>query len=104
MKKLRNKRGETLVETLCAVLVTGLAVALLAAMVSASSRLERKAIQEAGKLYAAVSDAESVQETLGNGSVTVKIGTDPETTVPVTFYGGQDQAVSYRKTTEEAAP
>lgn len=103
MKKLRNKRGETLVETLCAVLVTGLAVALLAAMVSTSSRLERKGVEEAGKLYSAVSNAESAAGTTETGTVKVKIG-EEEKTVTVTFYGEQNQAVSYRKPTAEGTP
>lgn len=102
MKKLQNRRGETLVETLCAVLVVGLAVALLAAMVSASSRLDRKAGQEAGALYGAVSDAEATEGTSADGNVTVIIGEaegQPGVEVPVTFYGDQDQAVSYRPKT-----
>jgi len=100
MKKLRTKAGETLMETLCAVLVTGLAVALLAGMFSASSRLSKKAAQAAAELYDTVSGAERAADTAEDGHVTVEIdGT--EVTLPVKFYGEADQAVSYRR---EAAP
>lgn len=95
MRKLRNRRGETLSETLCAILVVGLAVALLAGLISAASRLDRKAAQADAALYQAVSQAEGAAGSGTPGQITVAIGTGTKT-VDVTFYGNKDQAVSYR--------
>ena len=95
MRKLRNRRGETLSETLCAILVVGLAVALLAGLISAASRLDRKAAQADAALYQAVSQAEGAAGSGASGQITVTIGTGTKT-VDVTFYGNKDQAVSYR--------
>lgn len=105
MRKLRDRRGETLVETLCAVLVMALAVALLAAMLSASSRLDRKTDQAAGKLYQSFSGAEKpTPEThIETGTVSVQIG-DSTVTVPAEFYGKPDQVVSYRVQTGGTTP
>ena len=59
MRKLRRKRGETLVETLCAVLVAALGVALLAAMVDGAARLDRKTDRVSSEMYQTVSNAEN---------------------------------------------
>lgn len=93
-----RKKGETLTETLCAILITGLAVALLAGLIGASSRLERKSAGGTSELMQAVSDAEAAGEALGNGYVTVIVD-GVETTVPVFFYGDTDWAVAYREET-----
>lgn len=95
MRKLLNRRGETLSETLCAILVVGLAVALLAGLISAASRLDRKAAQADAALYQAVSQAEGAADSGTPGQITVTIGTGTKT-VTVTFYGDKEQAVSYR--------
>lgn len=106
-KKLRRKSGETLAETLCAVLVAGIAIALLVGMVEASSRLEHKAAQTAARLYQAVSLAEeAITEAVvvPEGKVTISfegVATD-SVNIPVTFYGDKDQAVSYRMKKEAA--
>lgn len=95
MRKLRNQRGETLSETLCAILVVGLAVALLAGLISAASRLDRKAAQANAALYQAVSQAEGAADSGTPGQITVTVN-GVETSMNVTFYGNKDQAVSYR--------
>jgi len=103
MRKRPSKAGETLTETLCAVLVTGLAVALLAAMISAASRLDRRTAQTAAELYGSVSRAEDpASETVGGGTVTVEIEGDSHS-LEVKFFGNQDQAVSYRAAEPEAS-
>lgn len=97
MRKRRSKAGETLTETLCAVLVTGLAVALLAAMISASSRLDLKTDRTAAELYECVSQAESqTSGTKENGTVSVEVAGESRPPLDVTFYGIAEQAVSYR--------
>ena len=95
MRKLRDRKGETLAETLCAVLVLALAVALLAAMISATFRLDRETEQFAGKLYGAFSEAEKADGSGTEGTVSVKIGGD-SANVDVEFFGNKDQAASYR--------
>lgn len=106
MGKLRDRRGETLVETLCAVLVLALGVALLAAMISVSSRLDRKTDQAAADLYQSFSGAENpaLSTDPTEGTVSVQVGEGTEKTVPARFYGNSDQVVSYRVITEEGTP
>ncbi len=110
MRKLRSKRGESLVETLCAVLVTALAVALLAAMVNGASRLDRKTAKTASEMYQAVSKAEapssnlSTYPTESEGTVSVKVDERDVGQLDVKFYGHGDQVVSYRGETEASTP
>ena len=107
MRKFRDRRGETLAETLCAVLVLALGVALLAAMISAASRLDRKTDQAVGELYQSFSKAEnpdsSTYPTEVDGTVSVQIGDENEN-VNVTFYGNKEQVVSYRTESEGSTP
>ncbi len=108
MRKLRDRRGETLTETLCAVLVLALAVALLAAMTSTSFRLDQKTDQATGKLYQAFSKAEqSLSEASSiDGTVIVHIGkdNDKKVEVKVNYYGDSEQVVSYRAESEGSTP
>jgi len=103
MGKLRNRRGETLTETLCAVLVAALAVALLAGMVSATSRLDRKTAQAAGQLYQSVNQAENAGPATGTGEIAVQVA-GREVELEVQFYGNKDQVVSYRREPEGMEP
>ena len=59
MKKLRNNRGETLIEVLASVLIATLSVTLLFSCVATASRLDRGAEGLDEKHYNALSDAES---------------------------------------------
>lgn len=94
---MRNwKKGETLTETLCAILITGIATALLAGLITASSRLEKKSAAGASQLMDAVSNAEAAGAETGGGDIKITVdGT--EYTVPVTFYGDTEWAVAYRE-------
>lgn len=103
MGKLRDRRGETLTETLCAVLVLALAVALMASMIAASSRLDRKTDQTAGELYQSANQAEQLGTPTESGSVSVQVGEEPAVAVPVEFYGNPEQVLSYQKP-EESTP
>lgn len=107
MRKLRDRRGETLTETLCAVLVLALAIALLAAMTSTSFRLDQKTDQATRELYQAFSEAEKpTADTSGTGTISVHIGDAGGEGVPVEvkFYGDSEQVVSYRAKSEGSTP
>lgn len=110
MRKLRSKRGESLVETLCAVLVTALAVALLAAMVDGAARLDRKTAKTSDEMYQAVSKAEDPESTLSTyptesaGTVPVEVDGRDVDPLDVKFYGHGDQVTSYREETEASTP
>lgn len=100
MRKLRSKAGETLTEVLCAVLVTGLAVALLAGMMDAAARLDRKTARTVSNLYSCVTKAEdpasteSTYPTDVTGTVPVSVD-GREDNLKVTFYGHEDEVAAY---------
>lgn len=103
MRKLRNKAGETLAEVLCAVLVTGLAVALLAGMMDASVSLDQKTARTVSELYSSVAKAEDPGSTVSTypteetGTVPVEVEGEA-VNLEVTFYGHKDQVTGYRAT------
>lgn len=71
MKKIRDDRGETLVEVLASILIASLSVALLFGCVMASSSMDRDAKKLDEEHYAALAAAEAQS---GQGtSGTVKI-------------------------------
>lgn len=91
-KKLCSRRGETLTETLVAVLVVGLSSAVLAAMIGAASRLNAVAIQKDETLYAAVIAAETGQDAAAEtGKVQVTVGSDTVTFGSVSYYTDKDE-------------
>lgn len=49
MKKLRNQRGETLIETLCALLIATLALAFLATGITSSANMNAAVRDKASK-------------------------------------------------------
>ena len=102
-EKLLNSRGETLVETLAAILIAALSVALLVGSVTASGNLARQADQSDTSFFDLLTKAEARGEPLSG------IGVDPEVkiteggktaTIPVQVYGGED-LYSYAR---QAAP
>ena len=74
IKKLRFAKGETLVETLTAVLIISLASVALASMIAAASRLNIRARENDERLYAAISELESGAGESEAGTVTVTMG------------------------------
>lgn len=91
--KLRSRKGETLTETLVAVLLVGLASVVLASMISAASHMSAQALERDKDLYEEITAAEA-QSGGQDGSVIIKIdGSDKNFTV--TYYGGEDQLRSY---------
>lgn len=102
-KRRLNRRGETLGETLCAVLVLALGVALLGTMIATSSRLDRKTDLATAKLYGAFSKAEAQNQDPQAGRVKVTVGSQ-EKFVGVRYYGDGQQLLSYRMEQEGGSP
>lgn len=103
-RKLKEQRGETLVEVLASILIGSLSVALLFGAVMASANLDRQAQELDETYYEDLAKAE--RQAAGDASADLPSGTkvtvknsDPavsimEADLPVTFYGGKS-AVSY---------
>lgn len=94
--KLRSRRGETLVETLAAILIAVLSVTLLLGSVTASSQLARQADRSDDAFFATLTQAEErgTPLTASDGvsedpTVTITEGTK-RATIPAQVYGGED--------------
>lgn len=74
LKKLTSRRGETLTETLVALLIVGLASGVLATMVGAASHMNKTAMDKDEVLYKAVTTAETRPGTGTGGKVNVTVG------------------------------
>lgn len=88
MKKLRNNRGETLLEGLIAVMIAALSMTMLLSCVTASSHTGTGAKEMDDKFYQTLSDVEGHSGTEVDESVTIKReGVADSPTVSVTVYG-----------------
>lgn len=101
MKKLRNDRGETIVEVLASILIATLSVTLLFGSVMVSSRLDVKTREQDSGYYEGINKAEGQTEAIpvpAGGSVPyVSItGDSASATPPIEIYGGSD-VFSYKK-------
>ena len=105
MKKLRNNRGETLVEVLAAVLIAALSVTLLFGSVAATFTMDKDAQELDEAHYNAFSEAEAYTTepdvTPIPGTVTIsrvnEYGTVSASTAPsIEIYGGEDM-YSYKR-------
>lgn len=67
-EKLRNSRGETLVEVLASVLVCSLSILLLFGAVTASTNIGLRAQEADGEYYAALTKAERQSKTIPSGA------------------------------------
>ena len=89
MKKLRNNRGESLVEVLASILVGTLSVTLLFGCIMTSSKLDTDARELDKEHYEALSDADAqAAESVGVGTVTIK-NDDKEAAPSIAIYGGE---------------
>lgn len=96
-QKLTSRRGETLVETLAAILIIALSSALFLAMVSAGARISHAGDGQIQKLDGQLSTAERAADTDGSGGqVIFRWETGGETKVEVTCYGDEGNLRSYR--------
>nr|WP_325217073.1 hypothetical protein [uncultured Oscillibacter sp.] len=122
-EKLRNSRGETLVEVLVSVLVCALSITLLAGAVTASANIDLRAQAADTEYYTALSKAERQSRTPAGGSseadtynslpgetkVSVTSGgggsveIEPDATSKLYFYG-TERLLSYAIDKPEPAP
>lgn len=99
--KLRSRKGETLTETLVAILLVGLASVVLASMISAASRMGAQALEWDTALYEAVTAVETqpdeAKTEAANPTVQVTIGSEPAENFAVTYFSDEDGTLySYR--------
>lgn len=122
-EKLKNSRGETLVEVLVSVLVCALSITLLAGAVTASANIDLRAQAADTEYYTALSKAERQSRTPAGGSseadtynslpgetkVSVTSGgggsveIEPDATSKLYFYG-TERLLSYAIDKPEPAP
>lgn len=96
-QKLTSRRGETLVETLAAILIVALSSALFLAMVSAGVRISHAGDGQMQELDRQLTVAEkAAPEDGARGQVTFRWETGGETKVEVTCYGDEGNLRSYR--------
>ena len=96
-RKGLNSRGETLVETLAAILIGVLSVTLLVGSVTASGNLARQADRSDESFFTTLTQAENrgTPLTAGDGvsgspTVTITEGVGKTATIPAQVYGGED--------------
>lgn len=95
-RKLRDSRGETLVELLASILIAALSVALLFTCCLASAEMDENARKSDERYYKALSEAEAQTQAAGGDPVNVKVeGNSTSTTIDAILYGGEDM-YSYR--------
>ncbi len=103
MRTGRGKAGETLTETLIAMLIIGLSSVLFLTMIGASGRIFRKTEEKYDELYEkiAAADGQSPSDKITNGDSTIgsitikKSPTGAGTNIPVVWYGSTDYVLSY---------
>lgn len=99
--KLRSRKGETLTETLVALLIVGLSSVVLASMIGAASRMGVQAKEQDEKLRDAVTAVETQPDEAKTGEtdskVQVTIGSNPAEDFTVAYYSDADGTLySYR--------
>lgn len=74
LKKLQASKGETLVETLVAMMILSLVSALLFVMINGSFQLNSQAATQDQKFYQGLTDVENKGKTATTGNVTISYG------------------------------
>ena len=91
-KKLKSKAGESLIETLAAILIFAMASIVMYTMVTTAADINRTAKemdkQNQSHLIAVETGAESAKT--GTGTVTFKIGSEKIAETNVNIYGGNN--------------
>lgn len=91
MKKLRNKRGETLIEALAAILIFTLATVALFSLITTATDLNRYAKESDAKTQEQLVAAEQGASNGQSGTVTLTLtSSSEEKGVQVTVYGDRD--------------
>ena len=93
VKKLHQKAGETLAETLIALLISALALVMLAGAVTTSTKIVNKSKEKVNAYYSANEASNGVVQMSGTGdSATISISDTTSsdklsfTPIPVTYY------------------
>ena len=93
--KLRARRGETLVETLVAILLLALSAAMLAIMVGAAMRINRETALASAMLYREISIAEEAGKT-GSVPVTLAVA-DEKVLINADYTGAAGELYTYAR-------
>ena len=88
--KLRSRRGETLVETLVAILVSALSVVLLVGGITAAAQINRRAAEQDGDFYGQLTAAEEQAAPVETFHVTVEQDGGLDAKIPASLYGEGD--------------
>ncbi len=93
----RRKSGETLTETLIAMLIIGLSSVLFLTMVGASGRIFRTAKEQYKTVYDKIAEADTRDTECSNNDAMgeVKVVGSSSVTVNVKWYGDTDYVFSY---------
>lgn len=94
LKKLRARSGETLTETLCAVLVMSLSSVLLATMISAASHMNATALEKDSALYSELTTAEERSAAKSEPKAVEVTINGAKVTFAATYYGGENGALT----------
>lgn len=88
--RLLDDRGETLVETLCAILIAALSIALLFACVVASNRINSQANAADANYYNTLSGAEKYGTKIQDATITISVSEPSASSAsfPVELYSG----------------
>ena len=99
IKKLKSKAGESLIESLCAILIFTMASVVMFSMVTTASEINGKAKEqdEQNQAHLVAVEKGEVASKNGTGTVTITLdtgsGTKTIANVPVDVYGGQNDSL-----------
>lgn len=88
IRKLKSRRGETLVEAMASIVIAALSVAMLFTCVMAASQINRMAREADEAFYAGLTAAEGQTGTALPGTIKIA-GGGRERTFSVSLYGGE---------------
>lgn len=94
-KKLKSKAGESLVESLCAILIFTMASVVMFSMVSSAADINGKAKEQDEKNQAYMVAVEKGENRSGRGTVTFTFGSNVDLDVDVDVYGDKDTLFAY---------
>ena len=92
MKKLRGKRGETLVETLVAILICVLSLTMMFTATAVAANLNSRAAEGDRQYATDMATAELRTAALPEGTVTILAEGQTPANIPVRFYGSTGSA------------
>lgn len=97
LKRLKSNAGETLVESMCAILIFTFASIIMLSMVSAAADINTKAKEADTNYYDQLVDVEMAEGTGTAGTVTFTFGgaSGPSETVSVDVFTGEGEEPLY---------